>query len=80
MDAGASAKPWVLISVIAVMDKSAKVRDAHIIVIFFVLDCGLSMGQSSFIAIFFHHSILKVPDNIQILPELEAPTSALFVL
>lgn len=46
MDAGDSAKLWILISVIAVMDNSPKVRDAHRIVIFFVLDCGLSMGQS----------------------------------
>lgn len=34
VDAGASAKPWILISVIAVMDKSPKVRDAHRIVFF----------------------------------------------
>lgn len=46
VDAGASAKPWILITVIAVMDKSPKVKDAHRIVIFFVLDCGISMGQS----------------------------------
>lgn len=59
MDAGASAKPWILISVIAVMDKSPKVRDAHRIVIFFVLDCGLSMGQSGFIAIFFPSQYFK---------------------
>lgn len=44
VDAGASAKTGILVSVIAVMEKSPKIREAHRIIIFFMIDSGLSMG------------------------------------